>query len=212
MLMTNPTFLGASLGAAAGVYSGVKASKGKTLGEKAGRASERAIYGTVLGGALGFTASRGGSYKAAGAGLEWYAGRQARLYESMGALRYGGAKFGLATLAGGVIGGSIGGKTGAAIGAGVGLTASIAMRGMSRYKALGKMGPKLALPALAALAVAGFVGTKAMQTADPDARGVGIRNDQMGYDTEDESGLRRRMNLMQASGDLVMGLYNKRHG
>jgi len=99
---------------------------------------------------------------------------------------------------------------GALVGAGVGAVAYAANKGKRIWNAASKIpGGRSALILAGGAAIA--IGGRAMSPdAEPSMEGVATRDAVGGYETEVVTTVRDRMNTINATGDLVFGLHNRR--
>lgn len=120
--------------------------------------------------------------------------------------------------AGALIGGAVGSQfneenpnTGAAIGAAggavTGVVASTAMKGMNLWKNIGSVGRGGAIIGGALAIVAG---SKALSPAQYQSESVSESDDAGSYSNTASSGVKSRLNKMNASGDMVFGLNSRR--
>jgi hypothetical protein len=96
---------------------------------------------------------------------------------------------------------------GTAAGAGAGIGISTAIKGAKMW---GKIGPFGRAGSIIGLSVAVGLGTKALSPASSPAQDDVATNDGMGGYNIQSSGVSSRMRSMNAHGDVVLGLHNKR--
>lgn len=71
---------------------------------------------------------------------------------------------------------------------------------------------KGAITVPAALAISGAVMATSKAISQPGANAHAVRDNMGGYEYEDASTVKDRLNMMQTHGDMVLGLHNSRHG
>lgn len=210
--------LGLVFGAGAGGYAGVHTYLGSegTASEKAD-AARRTGSNYLLYGSLGMTAAVTalpyipGGLPAAARGVTGMVGKYAqgvRRDLGIGIGRVAERKalmLGTGAAVGAVLGSYLnkndpeaGARTGAVVGGGVGLATAIGLRSSRAWKGIGHLGRFGAVGLLSGAAFAG-----ASYVSRP-------RYDVMDHAVREDSGLRSRMNSMNANGDLVLGLHNSR--
>jgi hypothetical protein len=101
--------------------------------------------------------------------------------------------------------------TGAAVGATAGLAARMAYGATDAWKKAGKI-PLLRSAGVVGLSTMIFVGTQAMVDGEFAGEAGAIPDGMGGYEYGEPGGLKSRMSAMNATGDLVLGLNNARHG
>lgn len=231
-LKSAPVLIGAGVGATIGAASGFAPKADDEFTDPYRRAGTRAL-GLGLAGAAGGLLL-GGNYAripgAAAWGFKKAAGvvesasasvsARAAAFEAAGSTKVGATASAFArspffmTAAGAGVGAIIGAHydrpgAGAAIGAGVGLGTVAALKSTRVLKTpAGRIGTILTLSA------ALLYGGEAMKASSAETVTFG-RPDGMGgytYSSTPEGNVRQRINAMNASGDVVLGLHNLRHG
>jgi hypothetical protein len=132
------------------------------------------------------------------------------------AIRSYGGNARIMTGAGAVFGGIIGSRydhpiEGAAIGAGVGLAVKAGLGVNQLWKTVGKVpGGRMGLMLAASTVLYG--GVRATMSPQVQSEAYASDDGSGGYDYSDRSSVSRRMNRINATGNVALGLHNKRHG
>lgn len=180
------------------------------------RQAERSVKSWASKGKAGFSAEMAAA-RTANPNMSFLKGSAARgkaLYNNFGsttAFVAGGAALG-AVLGGATSDDKVkGAARGAVIGAGAGFVAKQAIRAVSTYSRASTLGKQAGIAGLAVLASTTlFAGGRAM-SSQPASMQYG-ETDAAGETQYSNSPIKDRLNSMNASGDLVFGLNNKRRG
>ena len=234
MWNANPLGLGLGFGLGAGAYAGASTyvSSPGSFTDKLAAArdsgSQYFSYGaagmTAAVTAMNFLPTRAAGFRAGSAirtGFSSYSGKIAADYAqgrgaatgaraSLGglervAMQRRGAMIGGGALLGAIVGSELnkdhpgrGAETGAAVGAGAGLAVNVGLRASKLWRRIGPIGK---MGALGVLSVGAFGATTVFSR--PKYATMDVAN-------PEDYGLSRRMNSMNANGDLVFGLHNSR--
>lgn len=200
-----------------GVLATSVAGVGYGLAKSSFRSTPNGFFETA--GPLKAMTNRGGSYFR---NLGMDAQRTLQAKNGMSALSFLSRRWGLATAVGAGVGYMSGDDDtklrNTAIGAGVaGLGAGVAGKMAHRWKSTGAFGKGIikygGIPALTLL---GGAAIAARQQSPGESISYAEGDDSEGYDYSNEPlidrGVSRRMQRINATGDIVLGLHNKRHG
>lgn len=218
-------FTGASLGLAGAAYGGLQGwdeSEGQGFRARRGMAAHQAAILGLTAAGLGAAGYAGRDLvKKAGLGsvkgaASWYGrGWGAAMHDrSIGAfLSHGPVALTLGGLAGGAIASQLSDDPSQiALGAGIGMATMavgvpMARQVVSDWKTLGPLGRN---GVLAGVTVGAAVAARAyMHEPEYESENHTVNDGVGGYETA--PGLRDRLNAMQGSGDIVLGLHNQRH-